>query len=317
MIDVVIVGAGLAGLACAQDLTHAGLECAILEASDGIGGRVRTDVVDGYRLDRGFQILLTAYPEVERRFDVDALDLRLFEPGAAVWVNGRFHRIADPLRRPRHIPATLAAPIGTLADKARLLRLIIDVRSHAVPELLRRPDVSTSDRLARAGFTDRMIETFWRPLFAGIQLDPKLEVSSRRFETILRMLAIGASGVPRDGMGEISEQLAATLPAGTVRLNTRVARLEGTCAVLADGERVNGRSIVVATDGPAAHDLLGTRVPDPGSRAAACCWFSTTSAPLPGRFLILDGESHGPATSVAVMSEVSQAYRRWPSRPHH
>ena len=120
MSEVLIVGAGLAGLACAQDLTRAGVACTVLEASDGVGGRVRTDVVDGFLLDRGFQILLTAYPEVQGRLDVAALEVGLFEPGAAIRRRGRFHRVSDPLRRPLGIPGTVSAPIGTLADKVEV-----------------------------------------------------------------------------------------------------------------------------------------------------------------------------------------------------
>lgn len=308
MSDVVIVGAGLAGLVCAQDLSRAGVPCTVLEASDGVGGRVRTDEVDGFLLDRGFQILLTAYPEVQRRLDVDALDLALFEPGAAIRRHGKFHRVSDPLRRPLGIPATLVAPIGTPADKARLVRMVLDVRRHTVRDLLRRPDMTTAERLARAGFSDRMMESFWQPLFAGIQLDPELEVSSRRFDTILRMLAVGATGVPRQGMGAIPAQLAGTLPDGVVRLGARVVRIDGSGVNLEGGEHVNGRAVVVAVDGPAAHRLLGERVPDPGSRSAACCWFAAPGPPLPGPLLILDGEASGPAKNVAVMSEVSPSY---------
>jgi len=308
MSDVVIIGAGLAGLACAQDLTRAGVECTVLEASDGVGGRVRTDAVDGFLLDRGFQILLTAYPEVQGRLDVAALEVGLFEPGAAIRRRGRFHRVSDPLRRPLGIPGTVAAPIGTLADKARLVRLVLDVRRHTVRELLRRPDTTTAERLARAGFSDRMMESFWQPLFAGIQLDPDLEVSSRRFDTILRMLAVGATGVPRRGMGTIPAQLAATLPDDVVRLEASVVGIDGSGVVLQGGEHVSGRAVVVATEGPAAHRLLDKRVPDPGSRAAACCWFAAPRPPLQGPLLILDGEASGPAKNVAVMSEVSPSY---------
>ena len=308
MSDVVIVGAGLAGLACAQDLTRVGVACRVLEASDGVGGRVRTDAVDGFLLDRGFQILLTAYPEVQRRLDVAALEVGRFEPGATVRLRGRFHRVSDPLRRPLRIPGTVVAPIGTLADKARLMRLIVDVRRHTVRELLRRPDTTTAGRLARAGFSDRMMESFWQPLFAGIQLDPDLEVSSRRFETILRMLAIGATGVPRRGMGTIPAQLASTLPDDVVRLGARVMAVDGPVVVLEGGEHVRGRAVVVATEGPAAHQLLGARVPDPGSRSAACCWFTAREPPLAGPTLILDGEASGPAKNVAVLSEVSPSY---------
>lgn len=308
MSEVVIVGAGLAGLACAQDLTRAGVSCTVLEASDGVGGRVRTDEVDGFLLDRGFQILLTAYPEVQQRLDLSALEVCRFEPGAAIRRGGRFHRVADPLRRPGRIVGTAAAPIGTLADKARLLRLVFDVRRHSVPDLLRRPDMTTAQRLARAGFSDRMMESLWQPLFAGIQLDPDLEVSSRRFDTILRMLAVGATGVPRRGMGTIPAQIASTLDEGVVRLGAVVVEIDGSSVILQDGEKITSRAVVVATEGPAAHALLGSRVPDPGSRAAACCWFSASGPPLPGPLLILDGEASGPAKNVAVMSEVSRSY---------
>jgi phytoene dehydrogenase-like protein len=306
--DVVVVGAGLAGLTCAGDLARAGLGCLIVEASDGVGGRVRTDTVDGFRLDRGFQILLDAYPEVQRRLDLDALALGRFEPGAMVRAGGALHRVGDPLRRPRDLPATLAAPIGTLGDKVRVARLVLDVRTHPVGQLLRRPDGTTAQRLATAGFSNRIIESFWRPLFAGIQLDPDLEVSSRRFDVILRMLALGGTGVPAEGMGAIPAQLAAGLPAGTVRLGAAVAAVEPGGVVLVDGERIGARAVVVATDGPTAHRLLGRRVPDPGSRAAACCWFSTPSPPVSGARLLLDGEGDGPARNVAVMSEVAPAY---------
>ena len=308
MSPVVIVGAGLAGLACAQDLSRAGIECQVLEASDGVGGRVRTDAIDGFLLDRGFQVLFTAYPEVVRRLDVDALELQTFEPGAVLRVRGGFHHIADPRRKPMRMLSTLTAPIGTLADKARLLRLVVDVRFHTAVELLRRPDMTTADRLSRSGFSDQMIESFWRPLFAGIQLDPRLETSSRLFDTILRMLAIGSTAVPRRGMGAVPDQLAATLPEGTVRFGARVVSVDGAGVVLKDGERVGARAVVVATEGPVAHQLLGDRVPDLGSRAAACCWFSAPRAPLPGPVLVLDGEARGPARNVAVMSEVSSSY---------
>jgi phytoene dehydrogenase-like protein len=304
---VAIVGAGLAGLVCAADLTRAGVPCTVLEASDGIGGRVRTDEVDGHLLDRGFQILLTAYPQVASRLDLEALDLARFAPGARVRVGERFHTLADPLRRPGSIPGTLRAPVASPADVARLVRLLVDVNRTSVPDLLRRPESSTAARLARAGFSAQMVARFWQPLFAGIQLDPDLEVSSRRFEVILRMLARGATGVPRRGMGAIPDQLAAPLPPGTVRLGARVATVAPGRVVLADGEEVRARAVVVAADGPTAHRLLGTAVADPGSRAAACVWFGAPRPPLEGPWLVL-GDGAGPVRNLAVMSEVAPSY---------
>jgi phytoene dehydrogenase-like protein len=306
--DVVIVGAGLAGLTCAQDLAGAGVDCSVLEASDGVGGRVRTDAVDGFLLDRGFQILLTAYPQVRRRLDLDALGLAPFEPGALIFRDGRFNRVSDPLRRPLRLPQTLASPIASPADKARTVRLLIDVLSHPVKELLRRSEQSTAQRLDRAGFSAAFIEAFWQPLFAGIQLDPDLEVSSRRFETILRMLASGATGLPREGIGAIPRQLAAKLPKHTVRLGEKVSRAHATGVVTEAGEQLPARAVVVATDGPTAHRLLGERVVDPGSRPVACCWYAAPRAPVSGAYLILDGQASGPAKNIVVISEVQPSY---------
>ncbi len=308
MSDVVIVGAGLAGLACAEDLVAAGISCTVLERSDGLGGRVRTDAVDGYLLDRGFQIVLTAYPELQRRFDLEALELRPFDAGARVRLDGRFVRVADPLRHPAALWATVTSPVATVADKARVVGLMLDLLLHSPRALLRRPERSTAERLDQLGFSPGMVEAFWRPLMAGIQLDPDLEVTSRRFDVILRMLATGATALPARGIGALPQQLADRLPEGTVRLDAPVDSLEGTVARLTDGELVSARAIVVATDGPAAHRLLGAPVADPGSRAVACCWFSCPTAPLEGRALLLDGEGSGPARNVALISNVAPSY---------
>ena len=305
--EVVIVGAGLAGLACARTLQSAGVDAMILESSDGVGGRVRSDLVDGHRLDRGFQILLTAYPELARWFDLDQLDLCEFSPGSRVWTGERFHTVGDPLRRPADLLATVTAPIGSIADKLRLLRLIASVRSGSASSLLQRQDRSTLDRLRSAGFTPRFIETFMRPLFAGIQLDPELEVSSRRFEIILRMLAVGSSAVPSMGMGALSTALAAPLFPGSVRLHSPVVEVAGDRVVMGDGTTVRAQHVVVATEGPAAAALL-PQLDDPGSRSVAAVWYSMERAPIRGRHILLDGSHSGPARNVAVMSEVAPAY---------
>lgn len=297
----------MAGLACARTLQAAGIDAIILEGSDGVGGRVRTDLVEGHRLDRGFQILLTAYPELQRWFDLGALDLRDFSPGSRIWTGRRFHTVGDPLRRPADLPATVAAPIGSIADKLRLLRLLISVRSGSASALLQRRDMSTLERLQTAGFSSRFIDRFMRPLFAGIQLDPNLEVSSRRFEMILRMLAIGGSAVPSEGMGTLSDELARPLHPGSVHLHSRVVEVSSNRVMLEDGSSTTARHIVVATEGPAASRLL-PQLPDPGSRSVAAVWFSMPRTPISGRYILLDGSGTGPARNVAVMSEVAPSY---------
>ena len=205
-VDVAVIGAGLAGLACARALHAAGRDVVVLEASDGIGGRVRTDDVEGFQLDRGFQVLFTAYPEVERQLDLDALSLGRFERGAVVRVGGRFHRLADPFRgagaRALGTGAldAIRAPIGSLPDKIRMARLRRELLGKPAADLLRGPDQSTASALRERGFSDSMIDRFFRPLFGGIQLDQSLTTSSRMFDVMFRTLASSDAALPAKGM---------------------------------------------------------------------------------------------------------------------
>ena len=304
--DVVIIGAGLAGLACARTLTAAGIGVQLLEASDEVGGRVRSDHVDGFILDRGFQILLTAYPELYRWFNLDQFNLRRFKPGATIWTGRNFCTVGDPLRSPRDLPSTVFAPIGSIPDKLRLLKLIASVRRGSVPDLLRRQDSSTRAKLQSLGFSTRIIERFFQPLFAGIQLDPDLEVSSRRFEVILRMLAVGESAVPADGMGALSKEMLSGLDSDSVRCNAVVRKITDRSVVLESGEELTAKAVVVATQGPTASKLLG--LPDSGSRPVAAIWFDSTASPIHNRHILLDGAQSGPMKNLAVLSDVAPSY---------
>lgn len=305
--SVAIIGAGVAGLACARTLQEYGIEAQIFESSDGIGGRVRTDAVDGYRLDRGFQILLTAYPEVASSLDLEALNMRFFERGAVVRVNAKNFHVADPLSKPQFLLQTLTAPIGSIADKLRLLALVASARRGSVQDLLHRSDTSTLDLLKQRGFSKRMIENFWQPLFSGIQLDPNLEVSSLRFLLILRMLATGASGVPAKGMGEITKQLASLLPPESIHLKAPAVAVSGNHVAIDGGATIAADAVVVATDGPSASSLLG--IPDPGSRSTSCIWFAADAPPSGiGKFIALDGGRDSRVRNLAVMSGVSEQY---------
>ncbi|MFM9225143.1 MAG: NAD(P)/FAD-dependent oxidoreductase [Actinomycetota bacterium] len=301
--DVVVVGAGLAGLVASRVMERAGLSVALVESSDGVGGRVRSDTVDGFTLDRGFQVLLTGYPELAYHLDIDALDLRRFEPGAIVWRNGRRSIVSDPFRRPLTLASTALAPVGSPLDKARIALLRKRLLSSDPRALLRGADTSTVAALQDRGFSPVMIERFFRPLVGGIQLDPDLSTSVRMFDVIFRTLADGDSAVPARGMGEISAQLARGLERTTVHLGTRVPRRCGhrwcRCGPAT-------RAIVVATEGPAASALLG--LPEVASRPAGCGWFAAPAAPVRTAHVVLDGTGEGPVLNVAVMSTVAPEY---------
>lgn len=304
--QVVIVGAGLAGLTAARVLNLRGIETVIVEASDAVGGRVRSDNVDGFILDRGFQVLLTAYPEIHHHLDLKALDLQYFEPGAIVWKQGRGHIVSDPFRRPGTLASTALAPIGSLGDKIRIAKMRTKLKYSSPQSLLRGKDIPTVDALREMGFTDVMVNSFFKSLVGGIQLDPQLQTSRRMFDMIFRTLAKGDTAVPALGMSKISEQLVSSLTRSQVHLNTAVQKISPHEIHLSDGRRIEADTIIVATQGPIASELLGL---DPvASRAAGCVYFSAPIAPINGSFIVLDGKGEGPVFNVAVMSHVSSHY---------
>jgi phytoene dehydrogenase-like protein len=306
---VYVVGAGLAGLACARRLHAGGIAATVLEASDGVGGRVRTDALDGFLLDRGFQVLLTAYPEACQVLDYDELELRAFEPGALVRTGGRFVRVSDPSRRPRRALSTALAPVGSLADKARVASLRRRVLAGSLEELFTRPETSTIQALAAAGFSDAIVDRFFRPLFGGVLLDPELGSSSRMFEFVYRMFSTGDVALPARGMGAIGEQLADGLPPGSVRLGQRVTAVApGRLKLTGEGgEQLTARAVVVATDGPSAAGLLDQPAA-PGSVAAACLYYAADRVPIDEPLIVLDGEGRGPVNNLCVPSAVAPAY---------
>lgn len=308
MTDVVIVGAGLAGLTCARHLHRYGISFKILEASESIGGRVQTEHTEGCRLDVGFQVLLTAYPGARAELDYDALNLQPFYEGALVRYDGAFHRLSDPFRHPVDALSTLAAPVGTLRDKLKMGRLRTTLTGISLDRLFEREELTTLDALRRRwGFSEAMIDRFFRPFLGGITLDPELHASSRMFEFVFRMFAEGQAALPAAGMGAIPAQLAAGLPAQAIRLNARVTAIHEDRVSVENGSDVATRAIVVATEGPEAAALVGTLEP-PVSRSVLCLYYTTGEAPLTDPVLVLNGDRRGPINNLSVLTNVAPGY---------
>ncbi len=307
MPDVIVVGAGLAGLCCARELHAAGLEVLVLERGDAPGGRVRTDEVDGFLLDRGFQVLLTAYPEARRALDYERLGLRPFENGALIRRDGGFARIADPFRHPLQALRGLRDAPGSLPDKLRVARLRRRLSRFSLNELLTAPQVTTAEALRREGFSSDLVDAFFRPFLGGVFLDPSLETSSRLFAFVFKLFSEGEAALPAAGMQAIPRQLAEGLPAGDLRFGATVESAAPGEVVLAGGERLTAPAVVVAADGPEAARLTGA-VEAPAARAVTTLHYAAERSPVGEPVLVLNGEGRGPVNDLCVPSDVAPSY---------
>ena len=322
MVDVAIVGAGLAGLCCAVELEQSGLSVQLLEAEDAPGGRVRTDQVDGFRLDRGFQILLTGYPELVHHFDMKLLRLRPFAKGALVRHGGRFHHFSDPFRGSLGTALSIALdPVVTTGDKLRLARLRRLVGQGSPADLFRKPELTTRRFLEEYGFSSKMMDRFFSPFLAGIFLEHELRTSSRYFQFLFRMFAYGDSAVPENGMEMLPRQLAVRLKSGTLRKNARVCKLrrstKGFVVDVVNEESCTACEVVLAVDDHQARLLLDSQKAGNHPLKDQVQWNRTTTfyyaadrTPIDGPLLVLngDGPTAGPVNNAMVLSQASERY---------
>jgi phytoene dehydrogenase-like protein len=311
MADVVVVGGGLAGLVAARTLADRGHDVTLFERRGTVGGRVRSRTVDGFTLDRGFQVLFTAYPAVRRELDLDALDLRSFTPGATLVRPGERSTLSDPLRDPGALTATLFNREVTLADKLRVLALRRDLSKKSVDGIFAGDDESIDAYLRERGFSQKFVGNFAAPFYGGITLDRSLSTSRSVFEYTFKMLTDGETAVPAGGMGEIPAQLAAgAREAGVeVTLETPVVELstdDRGAVVETAGETVTADAAVVATDPATARDLTGCEAVPTGTRSCVTQHFALpeTQRLRSGKRLLLNAADDRP-NQVAPMSAVA------------
>lgn len=307
---VVVIGAGLSGLCCARLLLRHNIDVLVLEAQDDIGGRVRTDHVDGFLLDRGFQVLQTAYPEATAQLDYSSLRLHSFDPGALIRTQGRMVEMSDPWRRPSKLFATAFNGIGTLRDRLNLAKLRWHVTHTSVDDLWREPESTTLDYLSKTcGLSDDMISRFFRPWFSGVFLEKELSTSSGFFRFLFRIFALGDASLPEQGMSAIPRQLAAELTPAMLRLSTPVDSLLDSHQVrLRNGETIDCRAIVLAVEGREASRLTSGMIQSSEFRATSCFYFAAPQAPFGEPLLVLNGDNEGPVNNLCVVSNVARSY---------
>ncbi|MGN6780577.1 MAG: NAD(P)/FAD-dependent oxidoreductase [Marmoricola sp.] len=297
MSDVLVIGAGLAGLACATRLAAAGVDVEVAEAAGSVGGRVRTDHVGGFTVDRGFQVLNTAYPEARRVLDLPGLMLRPFDRAAEVVHDGRVVRLAEPWREPSTTLAPLTAPLGGLGRRLALARYGAAATALPADRIKRQHDVPALQDLEEHGVEGPPLDLLLRPFFAGVLLEDELTTSSRFVRLMTRMFARGGAPVPAGGMQQIPEQLATRLPAGALHLDTPVPALAGARA----------RAVVVATDGDTASTLLPGRVAAPAWKGVRTFYHATAEPPSDRATLRLAGPD-SPILNSVVLSAAAPTY---------
>ncbi|MFJ2861614.1 NAD(P)/FAD-dependent oxidoreductase [Kitasatospora sp. NPDC087314] len=308
--DVVVIGAGLAGLAAARTLAGHGLTVQILEATDRIGGRMATRELDGFRLDDGSHLLNTAFPELRRVLDLDRLDLRPLAPGVLVHSGGRRYRTGDPQLTTARQAAT-RAPLGSPLDKARLGSWLGRLAATPAGRLQNRPETTTARALTGHGLAPRTLDGFLRPLLGALLSDPALGTSSRIADLVLRSYARGRLCLPADGIAAVPAQLAAALPAGIVRTGVQVTSIAADGVETVGHGRIGAQAVVVATDARSAAQLLpGLRLPD--FHPVTTFYHAADRAPLSEAVLLLDGDRPGgqpPLVSHSlVLSELHPSY---------
>jgi phytoene dehydrogenase-like protein len=307
--SIAIIGAGISGLACARTLTRAGLKFTVYEAADAVGGRIRSDIVDGFTLDRGFQVLLPSYPEARRVLDYDNLKLRPFYRGADMFYKGRFHRIVDPFNHPVDGLKNGLDPFISWMDKWRTLVLRKEVLTTRKIER-RIPEMETEDYLRDFGFSEEFIDRFFRTFFGGVFLEKDLRTSARMFLFLYSMFSTGGAAIPTHGMQAIPNQLASALPPGSLRLNSSVTSLRAGEIILASGEIIRPDHLIMAVSEEAAAHLLPDAFEEKllPARSTTCLYF-TTSQPVPDTPIIhLDGDGRGPVNSACVLSKIAPHY---------
>ncbi len=317
MAEIVVVGGGLSGLVAAKHLGRAGHTVTLFEQAETVGGRVRSAKEDGYTFDRGFQVLFTAYPAVKEELDLDTLSLQRFRPGATLVQSGERSILADPLRDPKALTATLFNRNVSMRDKLLVLKLRRQLSRKPLADILEHDNQTIETYLKDVGFSERFVSNFATPFYGGITLDRSLSTSAFVFEYTFKMLLSGSIAVPTEGMGAIPAQLATQARNGgvTIKAGSPVSAITAcdTPRVEISGETHTPDAVIVATDPGNAEQLLPEFTYDGSYRGCVTQYFSLpdTQQLRTGGRLLLNMESGYP-NQVAPMSAVAPSYA--PSR---
>lgn len=304
---VIIIGAGVAGLTAAIELEKAGFKPTILESSNSIGGRVKTDKVEGFLLDHGFQVLLTAYPEAQRYLDYEKLKLKKFKPGALIIDTDKGnYAISDPLRQPGALFSMIFSPVGSFSDKLKIFQWTRALKKLSVEAVFAKPEISSLEFLKNKGFSKAIIEQFFKPFFGGIFLENELSTSSRMLEFVFKMFGEGFAAVPESGMQAIPEMLAEHLSQTEIKFNQRVEQVGLRKVSLEKGEEIEANFIIVATKADQLLPQLQGQFSE--DQFVTSLYFSSDIDPIGKPLIALVPDEDKLINNVTVMNDTSDSY---------
>ncbi len=305
--NVIIIGGGLAGLACANQLQKRNVDFLLLEADHSLGGRVKTDSFQGFLLDRGFQVLQTSYPELLHFIDLDQLNLKYFYRGALVWTGRKFIKIVDPLSDWKGGLSTAFSRVGTFRDKLKILQLRQQLQKKSLTEILScTSDRKTIDYLKDFGFSDRILKFFFIPFLRGVFLEEELSTSHKKFEFVFKMFSEGQAGLPEQGMRLLVDKLVQNIPSEKIQLNSKVIRIDKN-EVFLEHQSLEGNHIVLAVDAEEAGRLIG-RERDTFYHSVTCVYYQAPTVPIPGPFLLLNGAGRTSINNICFPTEINKSY---------
>ena len=306
--STVIIGGGISGLTCAKYLNEKGYSFMLLEGSDALGGRVRTDKVEGFRLDRGFQVLLTNYPEARKTLNYSDLQLKYFDSGSLIKAEKSFMKMENPFRKKMAYLTMAFSSVGSLRDKLKIRKFVNDLAEIPDEDFFDMEATDTLTFLKNYGWSDKIIANFFKPFFGGVFLENELVTSSNFFQFTFKQFFRGDAAIPADGIQAIPDQIAEMIPGGRIRRNARVRGIEGHQIFLEGGEILTADRIVLATDPHATDNLLGESTKRIYN-TTTCTYFSAETSPLKGqKFIALNPNRRGVVHNVCVPSDISPAY---------
>lgn len=305
--DVLIVGAGLSGLTAAKILKATGRSVKVIEASDDIGGRVRTDYIEGFQLDRGFQVLLTAYPEAKKILDYKSLHLHFFEPGAVILNENGFTTVSDPLRNPSKLWKTLFSSAGSMKDKLLMLKLKQQLKRKSIDKIFAESSLTTLEYLKNYGFSENMIGNFFKPFFGGVFLENELETPDNMFEFLFKMFSNGRTAVPALGMGMIAKQLGNSLEKKKeIILNERAIELSDGRVLTNKGQTYEANYVLLATD---ESSIPGSKTRNSVTgRQVSNIYFIADKKPVSSGMVLLNASKNKLVNNVVVLDNISPYY---------